>query len=310
MISIKHIFTCTMVDGKTVNVLTETKSTQACNVCKATPVNMNNIEDLNKRVCDQDSYKFGLSILHSYLRTYEYLLHIAYKLETQQWQARGNEAKAIVKRRKDNMSTEFYTKMGLVVDQPKQGGGNSNDGNTARKFFKNPDIVAEITGLSKELIERFANILLTLSSCHYIDEEKFRVYCLETAKLAVSSYGWYKMSASVHKILFHGADIIKSLPLPVGQMSEDVLEASQKSYKNLRQFHSRKTSRLNTNADIFNWMLISSDPVITNTRKRPKKEASTYNEVVRSMLRMPVFLASDDIAATEEHDDEGSEIID
>ena len=49
--------------------------------------------------------------------------------------------------------------MGLVVDQPKQGGGNSNDGNTARKFFKNPSLVSQITGIDKKLIERFSNIV-------------------------------------------------------------------------------------------------------------------------------------------------------
>lgn len=41
------------------------------------------------------------------------------------------------------------------MDQPKQGSGNTNDGNTSRKFFESPEIVSEINGLDKELIERF-----------------------------------------------------------------------------------------------------------------------------------------------------------
>lgn len=38
-----------------------------------------------------------------------------------------------------------------MVDAPKQGYGNTNDGNTARTFFnpKNLDVVAEITGKIK-----------------------------------------------------------------------------------------------------------------------------------------------------------------
>lgn len=52
--------------------------------------------------------------------------------------------------------------MGLVVDQPKQGGGNSNDGNTARKFFKNPLLVSQITGIYKELIEIYAQTAFIL----------------------------------------------------------------------------------------------------------------------------------------------------
>ncbi|KAG8179246.1 hypothetical protein JTE90_004074 [Oedothorax gibbosus] len=68
----------------------------------------------------------------------------------------------------------------------------------------------------------------------------------------INLYGWYKMSTTVHKLLIHGSDIMNSLPLPLGQLSEDVLEASHKLYKNLRLFHSRKTSRINTNTDILN----------------------------------------------------------
>lgn len=35
------------------------------------------------------------------------------------------------------------------------------------------------------------------------------------------------MPASVHKILFHGAIIIKNALLPIGQLSEEVIEARQ-----------------------------------------------------------------------------------
>lgn len=271
-IKFKHIPICTMLDGKTVNILSDTASSQMCNVCKATPKILNDLEKLKNRVCNEDTFKYGISVLHAHIRCYEYLLHIAYKLELQKWQARGDSAKQEVKEKKGEIATKFYEQMGLVVDQPKQGGGNSNDGNTARKFFKNPSLVSEITGIDKDLIERFANILSIISCGYYIKEEVFKNYCFETAEMAIKLYGWYKMSVTVHKILIHGADIIKSLPLPVGQLSEDVIEASHKEYKNLRQYHSRKTSRANTNSDIFNWMLVSSDPVVTDNRKKAKKK--------------------------------------
>jgi len=159
--------------------------------------------------------------------------------------------------RKSKIATEFYKKMGLIVDQPKQCGGNSNDGNMARKIFKNPSLVSQITVINKELIKRFLNILSIISCGYYIKEELFKKYCFETAQMAISLYGWHKMSATVHKLLINGADIIKSLPLPIAQLSEDVIESAHKDYKTLRQYHSRKYSRINTNTDIFNWMLIS-----------------------------------------------------
>ena len=175
-------------------------------------------------------------------------------------------------------------------------------GNTVQKFFKNPPLVSQITGIDKKLIERFSNILCVISCGHYIKEEMFKNYYFETAQMAISLYGWYKMSATVHKLLIHGADIIKSLPLPVGQLSEDVIESAHKEYKTLRQYHSRKTSRINTNTDIFNWMLMSSDPIVTNTRKKPKKNETKFNEVVLGMLRLPSFCTGDD---DDDDDDDG-----
>ena len=301
-IQFKHIPICTMMDGKTCNVLTDTVSTQACNICKVTPKYINDLENVTARPCNISAFRFGISVLHSYLRCYEYLLHIAYKMELQLWQSRGDAAKDAVKDRKNSITNLFYEKMGLVVDQPKQGGGNSNDGNTARKFFDNPTIVAEITGLDENLLKRFANILSTISSCHYIKLDTYKAYCLETAKLCVQNYGWYKMSASVHKLLIHSSDIIASLPLPVGQLSEDVLEASQKDYKNMRLFHSRKTSRVDTNTDIIHWMLINSDPLITSKRQKPTKSRKVFNEDVLSMITVPEFLKN--ICTESDSDDE------
>lgn len=281
---------CTMLDGKTINVLSETSSTQTCNICKVTPKDINDLKNIRSKPCNQMTYRFGISVLHAYLRTFEFLLHISYKSELQQWQARGKEARVKVKNNKNIITDRFYKEMGLVVDQPKQGGGNSNDGNTARKFFNEPDKVAEITGLDKNLIRRFSNILSTISSGHYIKIFEFKEYCWQTAILCVELYGWYKMSATVHKLLIHGADIIKSLPLPVGQLSEDVLEASHKFYKKTRLFHSRKTSRENTNTDIVHYMLISSDPIISAKRKAHAKLQKAFAPEVLDMIDIPYYL--------------------
>ncbi|KAF2902583.1 hypothetical protein ILUMI_03603 [Ignelater luminosus] len=96
-IKFKHIPICTMLDGKTVNILTDTSSSRACNVCKATPKGLNDLEKHKNGVWDEATFKYGISVLHAHLRCYEYLLHIACKLELQQWQARGRNAKEKVK---------------------------------------------------------------------------------------------------------------------------------------------------------------------------------------------------------------------
>lgn len=97
------------------------------------------------------------------------------------------------------------------------GKGNTNDGNTARRFFKNPEKSAEITGIDFTLLKRFGNILSVIASGREINPITFDEYALATATLFVQLYPWYYMPASVHKILIHGADVIKFAILPIGK---------------------------------------------------------------------------------------------
>ena len=63
---------------------------------------------------------------------------------------------------------------------PKQGSGNTNDGNMARKFFEFATVSADITGLDRELIENFRVILQALSSKFDIDAGKLGTFATAT----------------------------------------------------------------------------------------------------------------------------------
>lgn len=63
--------------------------------------------------------------------------------------------------------------------------GNSNDGNTARKFFANPEIVAEATGVDQSLIERLGTLGQALSCRYEIDAQKFDAFSRATYDLYV-----------------------------------------------------------------------------------------------------------------------------
>ncbi|EFN86089.1 hypothetical protein EAI_00120, partial [Harpegnathos saltator] len=106
------------------------------------------------------------------------------------------------------LQTDFRSKMGLLIGLVLQGKGSTHDGNTARKFFENVTLSAEITGISETLISRCATILKVLSCGFAVNVDAFRTYALETARLYVSMYSWYPMPTAVHKILIHGADVI------------------------------------------------------------------------------------------------------
>lgn len=68
------------------------------------------------------------------------------------------------KLRKSQIQKSLKSKLSLIVDVVKQGGGNTNTGNIARCFFKYPDEVSEATHLNKDLIIRF-HVILQAKSC-------------------------------------------------------------------------------------------------------------------------------------------------
>lgn len=283
--TITHTFLKTMVDGKTCNAVMKNRASAVCYICQASPKHMNDLQNIIKRPCNENAFALGLSTLHAQIRSFETLIHLSYKLEVQCWQARGNEAKKRVEEKKNYIQNRLRTEMGLLVDIPKQGGGNTNDGNSARKFFKDPEKSANIIGIDVELVKRFAIILSTLSSGYSIKTDKFKSYCFETAEIFVTKYPWYRMPVSIHKILIHSADIIDSFPVPIGQLSEDVQEARQKDWKKFREGFARKTSRIDTNTDIVNNLLISSDPMITSLRKLPWRRSDPLSSEVLELLK-------------------------
>lgn len=92
------------------------------------------------------------------------------------------------------------------------------------------------------------------------------------------------MPASVPKVLFHGRDNIASCILPNGQLSEEAQEARNKDTRRHREFFIRKTSRVNTNIDLLNRLLISSDPFIASLRHVPKRNRSHLESEVLKLL--------------------------
>lgn len=282
-IKISHSLLMTMIDGKATSILCDTSS-QRCDICKATPTEMNNLPLIASKPTDPDLCKYGLSSLHIWIRMMECILHIAYRLTIKTWTVKGDN-KCIMESRKKNIQDAFKNRMGLLIDVVKQGHGSTNDGNTARRFFANPNVTAEITGVSEDLIRRFATILEAISSGYHIDTVKFHEYAQVTMRLYLELYGWYYMPSSVHKVLMHGAAIIESFGLiPIGQLSEEAAEARNKDFRRYRQHHSRKCSRKTTNEDILNNLLTSSDPLISAKRHKLRRKHKTLSEEAQSLL--------------------------
>lgn len=82
---------------------------------------------------------------------------------------------------KKQIQEKFYDKTGLILNIPKHGSGTSNMGNTARRFFRDSELISEITGVNKDLIYKFI-ILQAMASQEAIDTNKFED-CLKTETL-------------------------------------------------------------------------------------------------------------------------------
>jgi len=70
-----------------------------------------------------ENLQYGISVLHGWIRFFECLLHLAYKLPIKKWQARSEEDKNIVQQTKKKIQDLFRSETGLIIDVPKIGFG-------------------------------------------------------------------------------------------------------------------------------------------------------------------------------------------
>ena len=78
-IMIKYKVEFTIFDGKVINALTNTLSTQSCNICGAKPKEINEIELIRQKEMNSSALTLGLSSLHAWinaLNTYYILEHL------------------------------------------------------------------------------------------------------------------------------------------------------------------------------------------------------------------------------------------
>ena len=71
------------------------------------------------------------------------------------------------------------------------------------------------------------------------------------------------MTASAHKSLVLGADVIYHLLLPIGTFSEEAQEARNEHLRPLRLHHAQKDSREHNMTDVAEQLFVTRDPVIS-----------------------------------------------
>lgn len=261
---------------------------QNCPICGATPTMMNSSEHLEEGfTANEDALNYGISPLHAWIRFFECLLHISYRMELKTWRV-TKDLKISYLKRKASVLDSLYKAFGVRADQPRSGGkGTSTTGNICRRVFSNPELLSSVLGIEKELIERFRNILIAINCQEALNPETFDQYCKDTYSFYLQHYDWYKIPSSVHKVLAHAGEIIIHSPAPLGVLAEEAAECQHKKLKITRTHFSRKRSRLDNLHDVFMRAMHQSDPYLSSMwlrKKNHKKVSSTYPDEVRSFM--------------------------
>lgn len=123
-----------MIDGKICNILTNTCS-MCCYICGAKPKETNVLNKIYRKQPDETCYSFGISSLHAWIRSMEWILHISYNLDFKKWSCTTTDHKNLKAARKARIQEDLRNELGILVNVVKHGVGTTNDGNTARKFF-------------------------------------------------------------------------------------------------------------------------------------------------------------------------------
>lgn len=110
-ILMKHTLLFTMIDNKICNIMTNTLSSMKCYLCGASPKEMNDLNSMKRKIMKDEYFSFGLSSLHCWIRCFECLLHISYRINIKCWAVRNESHKREVEQRKSKIQTAFRTRV-------------------------------------------------------------------------------------------------------------------------------------------------------------------------------------------------------
>ena len=260
-------FFSTMWDGKSTNVLSSHLSnkviaTSSCHVCFA---KQGDFSSNSSRPVDPIILALGCSVLHCRIRAMEYLFNMACRKKVGH---KTTEKSPEFKAQKEKLRKAFKEHPELKLDlfKVKKGAGNSNDGNSSKKFFDKAEITAKILGIEVEILTKFQFLLNELNCTDrrpdpiFFQQEADQLHTILTSE----PYNQVMLTQTVHRILCHGSQFIEALPEDVfpGQVSESSIEARNKYNRRYRLYNSFAGDFSKGLKGIFHRMMLTSDPVV------------------------------------------------
>ena len=282
----------TLFDGKALAYI-HGEASQVCHLCGHGPIDMS-IPGKKHPITNPEGIRNGLTNLHAGPRFMEFGLHISYYLWWLHWSIRyaDDEQRQDIEDRKCSAHWVLYFFLGILVDKVKKTGGTSNDGNTARVFFQNPELTAELLELPKDFLCSLALLWKIIRCSHEVDLEKVK---LAVERFKASFWGhfrdtsntnrardgitWFYIASSVHRLSEHLVELLEACPMPPGMLSEEGSESNNKILRFIREHLTRKMSRQQTMEDLFHRLIAVSDPLVLHYNRE---------EVLKHRAKRPV----------------------
>lgn len=241
---------------------------------------------VHKPLNTQDIRFYGIT--HQKLRSLDHMEKLLYHLvsgQTHTWSEENYRVKDALKSAKKETIEHIRKNLGFLIDTPTSGGGNTDTGGIAERFFS-PESREDICSLILNQTHRSAYSKLlqlynvVLSVCQNVDPSKTAIpsevsaLCTELMVFEKTNFPWAMLSPSVHSMCGHNPelfDITKGAPIAI--FSEQGSEAWNKfirSFKSGPAARARQTSIQENILDIFNRMMMKTHPEVAS-RKRQNK---------------------------------------
>ena len=280
----------TLFDGKALAYI-HGEASQVCHLCGHGPVDMS-IPGKPHPITNPKGKRNGLTNLHAGPRFMEFCLHISYYLWWLRWSIRYADEgqRQDIDDRKCSVHWVLYFFLGILVDKVKKSGGTSNDGNTARAFFENPELTADLLELPRDFVCSLALLWKIIRSSHEVDLEKVKLAVqrfqtsffthfrdLTNTDRRREGITWFYIASSVHRLSEHLVELLEACPFPPGMLSEEGSESNNKIVRFIREHLTRKMSRRQTMEDLNHRLIAMSDPVVlhynreTTLKLRPNR---------------------------------------
>ena len=139
-----------------------------------------------------------------------------------------------------------------------------------------------------------------------INPVEFEKFCQETISIYYDpelGAPWYPMPPSLHRVLYHGRDIIEACPVPFGMTSEEGSESNNKFARDFEANHARKNSNENTFIDVFHRLMDKSDPVLVASSHKEKIQRSKLTPDMKRLVFSNTEETQQDLSETEQNTD-------